>query len=747
MKKVLGLLFLLISFSGIGKTVKFVSNNESKYRIVMPSAPTPNEFRALFILREGWKVAGWKKPVVVGDSVKPSKNEICIGFTNRSETHLQEYSSECIDQWMEGNRIFLTGGGRGVIYSVADFMESYLGLLKLSPGVIHYAGCEDVSFEFKPKFEFPASPIRIINGPHWRNDLRYRDWRRIQDISDVWSRRPDASFFVHTFNKLVAPADYFKEHPEYFSQVNGKRIPFGQLCLSNPEVLQICKDKLRVVMEENPAYRNWSVSQNDCYYNCECEKCHAIDSIEGSPAGIMIRFVNELAKEFPHQTISTLAYQYTRRPPKITKPLPNVMVTLCTIELDRCESIDKFPGSASFLDDIKGWSSICNNLMLWDYTVQFTNYLCPFPNLNVLQPNIQLFDRNHVTTHFQQGNSANGVEWSDLKDFLISHWLWNPNYDQDSLTRVFLKAYYGSAAPMLYDYIQLIHAEAKRSNARLDIYGNPVQQKDKFLTYDLIETYKSLFDEAEKAVDGDSALLSRVRIARMPIIFSELEIAKNDLFGPRGFYTKDSTGKFQPKVRFKLIDELYSLAKLSKMEGYNENGLTPEKYDAGTRRFVNVQVEGNKAFQKQVTLIPSPAPQYTHEGGTLLTNGVCGTDDWKINWLGWEGKDAELILDLGKVTAFDSILLTTLQFPKSWIIHPTKVEFLVSNDSISFKSIGVVEHPVADNVSYEIGSFRNDSHQSARYIKVKITASKMLPEWHAYHGNKSWLFVDELIVR
>ena len=57
--------------------------------------------------------------------------------------------------------------------------------------------------------------------------------------------------FVHTFQTLVPPEKYFKDHPEYFSFLNVQRIPDGQICLSNPDVLKIVISELKNRMQDN----------------------------------------------------------------------------------------------------------------------------------------------------------------------------------------------------------------------------------------------------------------------------------------------------------------------------------------------------------------------------------------------------------------------------------------------------------------------------------------------------------------
>jgi hypothetical protein len=185
-------------------------------------------------------------------------------------------------------------------------------------------------------------------------------------------------YYVHTFNRLVPWQEYFQTHPEYFAMMNGKR-NIDQLCLTNPEVLKLVIAKLEKDMAAQPDKLYWSVSQNDNFSYCQCDNCQKIISAEQSPAGPIIRFVNEVANHFPEKIISTLAYQYSRQAPAITKPAGNVQVMLCTIELNRSKPIEQDKGSQSFVKDIVDWGKICRHIYLWDYTIDFAHSCSPFP--------------------------------------------------------------------------------------------------------------------------------------------------------------------------------------------------------------------------------------------------------------------------------------------------------------------------------------------------------------------------------
>ena len=72
-------------------------------------------------------------------------------------------------------------------------------------------------------------------------------------LSYVW--------FVHTFEPCILnPEEWFDEHPEYFSMVDGRRIKERtQLCLTNPDVLEIAIEKVKKALRENPESRLISI--------------------------------------------------------------------------------------------------------------------------------------------------------------------------------------------------------------------------------------------------------------------------------------------------------------------------------------------------------------------------------------------------------------------------------------------------------------------------------------------------------
>ncbi len=294
--------------------------------------------------------------------------------------------------------------------------------------------------------------------------------------------------YSHTFETLVPAHRWFDSHPEYFSLVNGVRLrEHSQLCLTNQDVLRLCIEGVRAWINENPECHIFSVAQNDWYGACECDACRAANQREGSPAGTMIAFVNAIADaiaiESPQVMLHTFAYLYTRKAPLTVRPRGNVIVRLCSIEccfshpIGKCDyaiaNIDVEQGTAhhfapcthGFAEDLLAWSQCCDQLYIWDYTTNFSNYVQPFPNRQVLQPNLRLFQQCGVRGVFEQGNYAPGKAsaFAPLKIYLLGKLLWHVEADVETLTTEFMAAYYGApSARAMLECLRLLEEAAMR---------------------------------------------------------------------------------------------------------------------------------------------------------------------------------------------------------------------------------------------------------------------------------------------
>ncbi|MFC1526342.1 DUF4838 domain-containing protein, partial [Candidatus Latescibacterota bacterium] len=415
-----------------------------QYQIVIPSRPTDVENRASEeIQRYLREITGVELPIVA-DTTPAKPGEILLGGTTRLEELGIDIDRALLKEdgftiRTVGERLVIVGGTElGTLYGVYGFLEDYLGCRMYMPGVQKIPPQATLRIPAIDTTQVPAVGFRETFYRH-AYDPEFAAWHRVDHNRDDWG------LWVHTFGPLVPPDEYFDEHPEWYALVKGRRIPNGQLCLTNEEMYHTLVDNLRQRMSERPDAHYWSVSQNDTQGYCECEHCSAIDEREGTPAGSLLTFVNRVAAEFPDKTISTLAYQYSRSAPRTLRPAANVNIVLCTIELNRSRPIATDPGAASFRRDMEDWAAICDNILIWDYVIQFSNLVSPFPNLRVLQPNIRYFVDHHSVAHFQQGNREIGGEMAELRAYLIAKLLWSPDADVEALIDDFASGYYGAA--------------------------------------------------------------------------------------------------------------------------------------------------------------------------------------------------------------------------------------------------------------------------------------------------------------
>jgi len=143
------------------------------------------------------------------------------------------------------------------------------------------------------------------------------------------------------------------------------------------------------------------------------------------------------------------------------------------------------------------------------------------------------------------------------------------------------------------------------------------------------------------------------------------------------------------------------------------------------------------------------ANQYAAAGDKTLIDHLRGGGNYRTgNWQGYR-EDLNVTVDLGKEKEISTISLGCMQDIKSWIFFPKKVEYYSSVNAEDFTFLGIINTNFSDRLE---GSFIDDytlklQNTKAQYIKVKATNYGICPDWHLGARGKTWLFVDELIIK
>ena len=736
----LGLLFIVLILSSCNiDGIELVHEGESDYEIVFMGNATESQYRSAETLQHYLQlISGVELPLVDESSQDIKKNKIYVGNINGENLEKEEIAIR------SGNKnLYIFGGSnKATKYAVYEFLERYLGCRWYAPGVEKIPSSKTIDL---PRINFEYAPSITTRTVHSKLFYDNDDFADKQKVTHESFPNYVPSARVHTFHKFLPEEKFYESHPEYYALRGKQRLP-TQLCLTNPDVLAIVKDSVASLFQQFPKASVLSVSQDDNQQHCQCDNCSKIDKAEGSPSGTMIRFVNEVAASFPNKMISTLAYQYTRKPCK-TKPLDNVLITLCSIECDRSGPIAE--KCTDFANDLKGWGKLTRNVRIWDYTTQFTNFLAPFPNIYTLQPNIKLFRDNNAKWVFEQ-HSNNPSELFELRSYITAQLLWNPDQDFGTLLTDFTNGYYEEAGPFVKKYITKIHAKIKEDNDFfLFLYGDPSEAFTSYLSPDLLADYSQIFNEAEKAVAAKPKILARLKMARLGVDYAVLEACRKRLTDVYRLLipTEDGKKSINPLV-ISLLDNFKATCAENNVVLMNEMGFTVTEYLANYMSALEVARMPNKAMGKKVVTNTKPK-KYAAEDPMVLTDGALGGSSFYANWLGYEGNDMEVVVDLGEPMKISTISLAFLQVTNHIVFFPSKVAYTASLDNEHYFNLGTINNPMPltkESKVNDIQFFKLDfDEKRCRYIKVRALNTET-PYWHHAAGLPSWLFADEIII-
>ena len=514
-------------------------DGKSDYSIVIaPDAPESEQYAATELRDWLKEVSGAELPITGLDGGTHGKR-LVVGF-NPIVEELVPGTAKPGDRddsftWENhgGDILFWGGSKRGTLYSVYSFLEEELGCRWYSSKVSVAPKKSSWKFSKLYNHEEPGIIIRdncvldVRSNPAFSARVR-NNFIKLpgKGPGETIPGTAEGYWGVHAMGSFISPAEFYHTHPEYFSYRDGKRLDnYSQLCLSNPEVLEICIERVRKVMRENPDFLIYSMEQNDNYLFCECDECKAIAERYGGQSGVMLWFVNQVAdavrEEFPDKFIGTFAYQYTRHAPKDIVPRDNVVVRLCSIECCMLHGYDGCEQNLSFLKDLQDWSAIAPHLYIWDYVTDFAQYSLPVANWKSMQPHIQDFRDNHAIGILEEGDYQTvSCELREMRSWLLSKLMWNPDADVDALIKDFTDGYYGAAGPYIRQYLDIEERILLRPGIHTGCY---IESSNEMYTPAFISEGRRIFAEAKAAVASDPVLSDRVETAAMPVCFLEME--------------------------------------------------------------------------------------------------------------------------------------------------------------------------------------------------------------------------------
>ena len=268
----------------------------------------------------------------------------------------------------------------------------------------------------------------------------------------------------HAHAAMFPPSKYFREHPEYYALLGGKRTAEGewQLCTSNPDVIRLTVEKTRAYFDAHPEMQTFSLGNNDTGGFCECEACVKTGS---NPAARMLAFSNAVAKELrkthPGKYVANLAYWYTYEAPREQiRAEPGVIFVPVGQGCHAHAMADsKCGANAAFKANLLRWAGTGTKLGFYEWYIPGCSQQ-HWRRIPWVAGSTALADQQLLRSH--------GVEWMTYESqhayeertyplrwplfYVAAKGMWDASLTFETILRDACEKLYGPAAPQMFRY-------------------------------------------------------------------------------------------------------------------------------------------------------------------------------------------------------------------------------------------------------------------------------------------------------
>lgn len=258
------------------------------------------------------------------------------------------------------NALWLIGASElAVQHAVWDLLHSF-GYRQFFPGenweVVPKKKDLAVAIDVRKKPDFYARRIWYNWGFWGYNRQPYVEWSK--------KNRMARGFMLnsgHSYGAIIGRnRQAFKEHPEYFSLINGKRRTKGgtKFCTSNPDLRKLVVDDAVRMVKRKPGLDSISLDPSDGGNWCQCEPCKKMGSVSDRAlilANDAAAAINKLG--LGPKYVGMYAYNRHCPPPSI-KVHPNVIISCTTGFLT---------GGFTFDQVVRGWQKQGATIGVYDY--------------------------------------------------------------------------------------------------------------------------------------------------------------------------------------------------------------------------------------------------------------------------------------------------------------------------------------------------------------------------------------------
>ncbi|MVM35418.1 family 20 glycosylhydrolase [Spirosoma sp. HMF4905] len=152
----------------------------------------------------------------------------------------------------------------------------------------------------------------------------------------------------------------------------------------------------------------------------------------------------------------------------------------------------------------------------------------------------------------------------------------------------------------------------------------------------------------------------------------------------------------------------------------------------------------SKATGKLVMFTTEPSGNYKPVSPLVAVNGVAGTSRYNTGeWIGFQGKDADVLIDLQSTLSISSIGTHILNYHWQRMWAPDTLSVAVSDDGKTFREVYQQTQFPINGINPVNATF---PPTQARYVRIRATNKGIIPSGEYGAGGKAWLLLDEFRV-
>lgn len=464
-----------------------------------------------------------------------------------------------------------------------------------------------------------------------------------------------------------------------YATIHGKTDD-SQLCFSSSEMYTQIEDYIVNNFGEKGDSR-FVIAPDDNPYACTCASCTALGNTEKNATPAVTELVLRLAQRFPRHFFFTTSYLSTQQ--ATDKQLPanaGVMVSAIDFPLRRIDSKDA--QEKKFAQQLENWKKVTKNIYIWDYINNFDDYLTPFPILKIAQQRLQFFKKNGASGIFFNGSGYSYSSFDEMRTFVLSALLINPEQAVDDLIRNYFNQEYPVSKKWLSDYYIDLE-NSTQSGKRLGLYAGIRESEGTYLNPEkFIKFYDEMGDFVSDAKGKERKKLHELQTA---LSFTRLEMGRDHSYDTYG-YAKRNGKEIQtvPQAR-KWVTQLKEHKAFSGMEYYNESANEIDYYIKEWEQYILASDIKKDLF---LGITPSSTPKTNKNSLKRLTDGTHGLpDNYHCGWIIFPQEECTIDLPVKGINESGTVYISFLNLPRHRIYAPQQIE--VSRDGASYKKINL----------------------------------------------------------